>query len=568
MSWRFLIVLLLFGCLSPSADQGEGADSEAEATDYGIGSSEESQIEAGTIKDMEGVDILEDVGGTDLLEDVGGTDLLEDVGGTDLLEDVGWTDLLEDLGGTDLLEDVEGTDLLEDVEGVIILVDMEGNDIIPDDAEVVDAIVDSEGSDVLEDITPNNTIADVEYGDDSTDLELDMAIIDARVADIAEDTVEIITIDDIMPNDVILDTETADIVVDVEIFDLNVDTEAIDVSIDAEAEDVVVDTMATDAIIDIGIEDAAIDAGVYDVAIDVNTADFGSDLGNADVPIDINMIDLITDIEAADVVRDAEEADLFNDVGGADIEEVDGEAIDAGVEEGGLSGEIILGERLNAGALFAIPEGFARFHNWRSFPIPAAPAAESGSCFLYFVDQAGVAGEGPALELGRINVEGTVMPTTMNYNAISKAYSLNQMQVFDIWNGGELLTIMAPGGDVMGGFSLELYAPQNLEGVQFDGESGSLSRAGSVVQWNAGNGSQIIVELRKAMLNERVRCISDDSGSLEIPAEIFTWLPEGLEEISMDIQRLSSTTIESEAPVGSVEASLQAIRSFDISIAD
>jgi len=170
--------------------------------------------------------------------------------------------------------------------------------------------------------------------------------------------------------------------------------------------------------------------------------------------------------------------------------------------------------------------------------------------------------------MGAITVDGTLMPVTMNYNAISEAYSLNQMEVLDIWNGSELLTITAPGGAVMGAFSMEVEAPLDLDGIQPDGENGNFSRAGTTVEWVAGNGSQIVVELRKATVNERVRCISDDNGSLEIPAEAFAWLPVGLEEISMDIRRLNLGMVESEAPVGNVEATFQTIRSLNIPLTD
>jgi hypothetical protein len=134
-------------------------------------------------------------------------------------------------------------------------------------------------------------------------------------------------------------------------------------------------------------------------------------------------------------------------------------------------------------------------------------------CSLFDSAEAGDFGAGRFLDVGVITLAGSERHELM-YDEFGEGYTLPR-NALDIWDGmGSPMTISATGMGRMGAFETEVVSPQNLEMVAVLG--GGLNRGGTTFSWAAGNGQAIVVRLR--VNNKNIACISEDDGSIDIPA--------------------------------------------------
>ncbi|MCA9545498.1 MAG: hypothetical protein KC613_13935, partial [Myxococcales bacterium] len=173
------------------------------------------------------------------------------------------------------------------------------------------------------------------------------------------------------------------------------------------------------------------------------------------------------------------------------------------------------------------------------------------------LNAAGDAGLGRNLNAGTISVAGAEM-FDLVYDMQAMAYSLDLDNVFDVWGSGEAIAVSGSGSADFAAFRAMLSGPEDLS-VQAPTPDAPLSRGGSTIRWTPGNGDMVVAELRRAGVATVVRCMSDDDGSVDVPAAALGWLPGDVNSVTLDLRRIISTEVMTANPAGTVMVTLERI---------
>ncbi|MEE2787040.1 MAG: hypothetical protein VX589_06845 [Myxococcota bacterium] len=185
----------------------------------------------------------------------------------------------------------------------------------------------------------------------------------------------------------------------------------------------------------------------------------------------------------------------------------------------------------------------------------------SGSCKFFDNSVRRDRGRG-ALGVGPL---GEVDAGTLTFNAsgvevfrmVASAdylYNFDGDRPTDFWNDtGEEITIAADGmpadrGPFFSRFQHQMTSPANVTMATI-GENGTVSRAGFDVGWEAGNGTQFVIKMKKPNSPLSVDCESPDDGRFTVPAAVFGHLDsdgEPTTELSFQLQRIVRAEILSE----------------------
>ena len=238
-----------------------------------------------------------------------------------------------------------------------------------------------------------------------------------------------------------------------------------------------------------------------------------------------------------------------------------------GVGDGpSVRGSVFLTETLRAGDVFGLVGGGAEFADYDRLPVAAAPARVAGDCYQVSF-AAGDPGIFDAVEAGDLDFVDGAEDTTLLWNPVSRAYELDTLAVLDLWLGGDEVTMSGTGSDRVGPFAVPITAPTDAADVSPDA-NGAFSRGGTTIEWTPGAADVVMARMRVGDVT--AECVGLDTGSMEVPAEVFGWFDVGADRVSrFEVHRISQVETETAAPVGIVNVSLTHVYSDrDIPLAE
>jgi hypothetical protein len=235
----------------------------------------------------------------------------------------------------------------------------------------------------------------------------------------------------------------------------------------------------------------------------------------------------------------------------------------------GVSGSVVIVEvkssQLNSGAVNA---------HFTTSPAPAPnPVAEYGPCKVLYsagnMNNAAV----PGLDAGSVVVTGLNTPVTLNASSqgggvvYSSGLAANQDSIFQAGT----ISVNAQGSEQMAPFQGQVATPSLVNLTQPSSGSSFDTQKSLAIQWNAGNGSAVNIDLFVVTIDgdplagNTISCtLAGDPGSYTIPSGAMNMLPGKGSLFSPDIlvyavSRVTSTQVTLQDSAGTV--SIVAIRS-------